>query len=117
MGVQRALLAVSATQAAFYVLAWLSPDGTAGNWEAPAKRSLALSLLLLDDRYWSVVSTRCRSSPYCSSRLQVLQQQLLLRLLLLLRASQQQKEVEWWSTSRDGSHRSVPLVWQNCVGS
>ena len=30
MGVRRTLLAVSAMQAAFYVLAWLSPDGTIG---------------------------------------------------------------------------------------
>ena len=30
VGVQSTLLAVSVTQPAFYVLAWLSPDGTAG---------------------------------------------------------------------------------------
>ena len=48
------------------------------------------------------------TGTYCSSRF---------CLRLLLRASQQQEEEGWWSTSRDGSHRSGPLEEQHCVGS
>ena len=33
-------------------------------------------------------------------------------------AGVEQQEIDWWwSTSRDGSHQSGPLVWQNCAGS
>ena len=55
------------------------------------------------------------SSGYCSSSRQVLEQKVLL-LLLELRASQRREE-GCLSTSRDGSHRSRPLVEQNWVGS
>ena len=99
----------------------------AAAWEALAKRSLALSLLLSDARRVArgvaapgIAAAGCRccsSSSRCCCCCGGGCCCCCYAVTLLLRASQQQKEVEWWSTSRDGSHRSGPLVWHNCVGS